>query len=592
MMVRLLLITGLSLILFLGAFGNISEKAGGWQLILQDYGDGLISLDQKAQLALTLLTEPENLPERYHIDKPMKDATGMILDIMTDKDRINPDIIHRYYLVLNRVTKQKNYDTPEGHFRIHYDTTGVHVVYDVSVDVNPADGVPDYVNRTGEYFERAWTFQVDTLGYDTPPYDSTAGGGLNLYDVYMHHYSGAYGVTWPENYSNQRPYRNQDMTSYIYVDPNYNGFGYPDRTLPMKVTSAHEFFHAVQMAYNASAGSWFMENCATWMEEKMWDEINDCYFYLSYFFNNPHYSLMTANGSFEYGAFVWPTYLDEQYGDQIIKAIWEWTINTNAMNAMLAALDDYGSGIQVDYPTFALWNYLTGARSDGQHYEEASGYNQVRIMRTHTSYPVENNSSFLVPGLFGSNYILFSRAGNSGNLRIHFNGADAGIWVVPVVKSISTNQHEFDEIILDSNEDGEILIQGLENYVGVAIIPCLIYGGSANYTYSAEFDTLTGIDDDCDALPEQIVLHGNYPNPFNSSTVISFDVPDTYAGPGSINIYDQLGRIVLTKSLDFATGSNRVMIDMKEISNNASGIYYYKIKIGDKSLAGRMTYLK
>ncbi len=314
------------------------DQLKGWPAILQDYNNGLITLDQKAQLAFTLLTNPENLPPRYQIERPMKDATGMILDIMTVRDEISPDIINLYFLALSRVNTQKFYDTPEGHFRINYDTSGTHAVYQPTVDIDPADGVPDYVNRTGEYFERAWTVQSDTLGYDTPPYDGSNGGGTNLYDVYMHHYSGAYGVTWAESNSTQRPGRNYDMTSYIYVDPTYNGFGYSDRTLPMKVTSAHEFFHATQFAYNANAGSWFMENCAVWMEEKMWDEVNDCYFYMNYFFNNTNYAINTANGSFEYGAFVWPTYLDERYGQDIIRTIWEWTINTNAFNAVLAVL--------------------------------------------------------------------------------------------------------------------------------------------------------------------------------------------------------------------------------------------------------------
>jgi hypothetical protein len=253
---------------------------------------------------------------------------------------------------------------------------GTHAVYQPTVDVNPADGVPDYVNRTGEYFDRAWAYECDTLGYDTPPGDGSNGGGTDIYDVYMHSYSGAYGVTWPESPSSQYPGRGNDYTSYIFVDPTYNGFGYTDRTLPMKVTSAHEFFHAVQFAYNSNAGTWFMENCSTWMEDVMWDSINDNYAYLSYFLQNTHLTMTTANGGFEYGAFLWPTYLSERFGMDIIRTIWEWTIPSSAYLAVMQVLDEYATGMENAFPEYATWNFLTGARNDGQHYIEGGSYSR------------------------------------------------------------------------------------------------------------------------------------------------------------------------------------------------------------------------
>ncbi|MCP4583724.1 MAG: T9SS type A sorting domain-containing protein [candidate division Zixibacteria bacterium] len=582
------------LVIFLVAPVSADNQPGlkGWPAILQDYKDGLIDSDQKIELALTLLINPQNLPPRYQIDKPMRDATSMILDIMTVDGKIVPEIVNQHDLVLTRVNKQNQYNTPEGHFRIHYDTSGTHVVYQATVDIDPADGVPDFVNRTAEYFERSWYYQSDTLGYDTPPFDGGNGGGTDLYDVYMHRYSGAYGVTWPESQTNQRPGRNNDMTSYIYVDPAYNGFGYPDRTLPMKVTSAHEFFHAVQFAYNASAGGWFMENCATWMEDMMWDDINDNYYYMSSFFNNPHKSIHTSNGGFEYGAFVWPTYLQERYGHELIKTIWEWTIYTNALNAVLAVLDEYASGIIDDYSTFATWNYLTGTRNDGEHYEEGSAYSSVRIMRTHTSYPTGDNTSWMQPELFGCNYVLFARAGNTGNLRITFDGGDSGEWIVPVVKSTGTNQHVFDFISLNNYDEGEILIPNFENYVGVAIIPCLVGGPSSNFDYSAELDTTTSIDEISGNLPDDFKLHGNYPNPFNGSTIISFEAPESYSGNAEVDIYDILGKRVNKVDVLIKGGQNHLLLDDWNNDNLVSGLYYYRLIVGDEILTGKMTYLK
>lgn len=567
--------------------------AGGWQAIQEDYISGKISADERVQYAMTLLTNPQNLPPQYQITEPMKDATAMVVEIMTDKGSINPALFNQYSMILARQTKQKHYYTPGGHFVIHYDTTGTHAVYQPTVDVNPADGVPDYVNRTGEYFDRAWAYECDTLGYDTPPGDGSNGGGTDIYDVYMHSYSGAYGVTWPESPSTQYPGRGNDYTSYIFVDPTYNGFGYTDRTLPMKVTSAHEFFHAVQFAYNSNAGSWFMENCSTWMEDVMWDSINDNYAYLSYFLQNTHLTMTTANGGFEYGAFLWPTYLSERFGMDIIRTIWEWTIPSSAYLAVMQVLDENATGMENAFPEYATWNFLTGARNDGQHYIEGGSYSQVRIMRTHNTFPVTNNTSSYAPSALGCNYIMFTRGGRTGRLIFTFNGNNSGQWKISVVKSITSNSHEFGTYATDTNGDGEIVIEDFTRFAAVTFIPCLFNGSSLNYTYSARIDTAAvGIADEPVNLPVDFILSGNYPNPFNGNTIVSFTAPAGFAGNADLAIYDQLGRKVDSRNISVVSGVNNVNIDATSWNDAASGMYFYRIAAGEKTLTGRMTYLK
>ena len=54
------------------------------------------------------------------------------------------------------------------------------------------------------------------------------------------------------------------------------------RSTASRVTAAHEFFHAVQFAYDASEDPWLMEATATWMEERYADSINDNRQYLPY----------------------------------------------------------------------------------------------------------------------------------------------------------------------------------------------------------------------------------------------------------------------------------------------------------------------
>ena len=50
----------------------------------------------------------------------------------------------------------------------------------------------------------------------------------------------------------------------------------------LRVTAAHEFFHAVQFAYDYGEDPWLMEATATWMEERVADDVNDNRQYLPY----------------------------------------------------------------------------------------------------------------------------------------------------------------------------------------------------------------------------------------------------------------------------------------------------------------------
>ena len=49
----------------------------------------------------------------------------------------------------------------------------------------------------------------------------------------------------------------------------------------MQVTAAHEYFHAVQFAYDFLEDGWFMEATATWAEDELYDGVNDNVNYLA-----------------------------------------------------------------------------------------------------------------------------------------------------------------------------------------------------------------------------------------------------------------------------------------------------------------------
>ena len=76
------------------------------------------------------------------------------------------------------------------------------------------------------------------------------------------------------------------------------------------------------------------------------------------------------------------------------------------------------------------------------------------------------------------------------------------------------------------------------------------------------------------SLPTEFTLQGNYPNPFNPTTTIQFDLPET--ANVTVQILDLLGREVLSvPSQTVDAGSGRSI--QINASSLASGIYLYRV---------------
>ncbi len=81
----------------------------------------------------------------------------------------------------------------------------------------------------------------------------------------------------------------------------------------IKVTAAHEYFHAIQFGYDGWEMPWLLEASAVWMEEEMYDDINDCYQYMADWFKQPERSL-DEDGYHWYGSFILFEYIAQHMG--------------------------------------------------------------------------------------------------------------------------------------------------------------------------------------------------------------------------------------------------------------------------------------
>ena len=82
----------------------------------------------------------------------------------------------------------------------------------------------------------------------------------------------------------------------------------------------------------------------------------------------------------------------------------------------------------------------------------------------------------------------------------------------------------------------------------------------------------------------------NYPNPFNSSTTIQYELP--IEGMVMIKLYDSLGREVTTVLKDRKkAGKYRAVIDFSRLKLS-SGTYFCTLLTKDAALTNKLIYLK
>lgn len=528
-------------------------------------------------------------------------------------------------------TTEKTYDTPGGHFRIHYVTSTVDSVYQSHIDVSPADSVPDYVNFVGEILDYVWKKEVDTLGYYSPPSDGwyTPNGGNGRYDVYLQSMAFGYlGYTQPE--ALVLPDR-VAATSFIVLRNDYSVYASyrPDFNDYLRVTSAHEFFHAIQFGYDAYEYEevpsdpvtpyrpYWMELTATWMEDQVYDGINDYVSYLTYFYNYPWLSLKTfSNNSSDtpryyhaYAACVWAFYLSEKFGADVIKNIWILCADVQGDNVLSATEDvllTKGSSFNQGFSEFSIWNYFTNYRSDiANYYSEGNLYPAVKVAPSqfHSSYPVNISSAPYPPEALGTNYVRFVTQPTTGGLNLTFNGVDSANWITSVIGYSSADPDYFAEFTLDSLKSGNFKFHNWNNYDDIIMIPAVVTKttGSFDYNYLANYDsTLTKVEEEPGLVPGSFTLSQNYPNPFNPTTTIPFTV---YGSPSivhssihtTLRIYNILGDLVRTlideKKMP---GNHQVVWDGRDDKGEkvGSGIYFYRLEAGGYSETKRMILVK
>ncbi|MBS1878805.1 MAG: hypothetical protein JST31_04785 [Actinobacteria bacterium] len=234
-----------------------------------------------------------------------------------------------------RDPNRNSYSVPEApkspfcgpHFCVHWVAEGLDAP---SLKDSDGNGIPDYVQTVLRVAEHVHLVENEQLGWREPKSDGRRGGGVGKTDIYLSQIGPQlFGYAAPDRGQGSKGHPSpRHLYGYLVLDNDYSPFEFPG-TKPindLKVTLAHEYDHILQFGYDAYQDPWFAESTAVWMEDQVYNDLND---YLRYerhwvkLYDTP----LTASSIKEYGSAVWNEWLAKHYGRSLIRKAWAGAIH-------------------------------------------------------------------------------------------------------------------------------------------------------------------------------------------------------------------------------------------------------------------------
>ncbi len=346
-------------------------------------------------------------------------------DILSDRKSATSSFFtkeYRNYLEKNhnklleeRPLMQTSVVSPQKHFRVHFDTTGKHAVAHTDLNHN---GIYDYIDTVCSVFDYVYQIEIEKIGFRAPRTDLYE-QDCKLYDIYVKDQiedEEAYGYTTPlKSYKTNGNF--PKWYSNITIDNNYSPLDTIIRNSQkhplfattgsdaLKVTAAHEFFHAIQFAYaddikNGLNTFSVYEMNSVCMEIIVYPEIEDFLIYVNNLFKDISkyiFSNSAAVNGYRYGIFFYM--LSQKYGTDFLLEFWQ-TVEKGDM--CFEALDNLllskESSLANEWQDFLKWIYFTNNRAiPNKYFPFAKKCNALSPTSNSKFYQTFLESNYLAP---------------------------------------------------------------------------------------------------------------------------------------------------------------------------------------------------
>lgn len=577
-------------------------------LLQRDFRQGRITQEQYILYEIARIRSNPLLPDKYVTEEPLKCATPVwkmllgsapVLSLSTRQtlETMKVNFSGTFPTQKRPEGLDKTFDPDTGIFRFHY-TTGV------TDGVDPFDGdgngVPDYVDRTADAFMAAYVMAIDSMGMIPPPSDGwlTHNGGNERYDIYIHNLGpNYYGETVPEepadNYTgdNENSSRKEinAFTSFISIRNNFSNFP-KEELYSIQVTAAHEFFHAIQFGYDGWEAIWMLEATATWMEDEVFDHVNDNYQYLKDWLRQPHIALDKESSPHWYGSWIFFRYLSEHLGGvATIRKIFDESVSHNSFKGNFSiltidrVLSRLGSGFSRALSSMVVANEVLSSHPGAEPYtyEEADDYRRFGVEPAYRKPPIVlSDSVYTIVSENGdldrnaSHYVQLIPASGPIDVSLFPASAHVDFQVKAIIQKTSQSV-----TVYDIGKYGNITVPNDIRRLTIAVVSDTARDANYGYTMKLEPRVL---------LPSRITLFQNFPNPFNEMTTFRFFLPEV--SPVSLFIFDLRGRkveeLVVT---DLREGFNDTRYQARYLP---SGVYVIGLHAKGKTHTRKFTVIK
>jgi len=561
---------------------------------------GEITREFALQQKFYYVFEPVEINQRFRVadPTPLKCATDLVREFIEMRDRaeLSADVVTELQAYLDRSDPRAaagksddaenrvfaTYDSPGGFFRMTYFTTGTHAV--PATDVDPANGIPDFVEWCAAYCDSSWQREIVELEFQAPLLDLAGKYQVSFENM------GAYGYCTTNGQGGTR----------LVLHRNFLGF--PQNSDPdgdqkgaAKATCAHEFKHASQyQGSNWSEGNW-VELDATWVEDAVFDSTNDYYNFIQSAngIRAPQSSLDAGGGGI-YEDCIWQRFMTDTWGDRVIYEIWERRKTNPAENMKVTydvILQQHDSSFPLAYEEFMEWCYLSGVRSSSEltGFHERWNYPNSQIAQTNTVLPLTRTGTI---ARNAANFVILDSNGLlTGLPHVSFTSAIGSPLQLRVIYTNLAGQEDHEEIVLDANGAAEVnlshWLQELDQ-VAILIINPKRDGAADAFSITVTAQDLTGLPGGErveGAAPARFALEQNSPNPARAGTTIRFQLAQD--ARVQLGVYDLAGRLVATLAdrASLRAGAHEVAWDGRSDAGErvASGVYAYKIVAGNFS---------
>jgi len=262
-------------------------------------------------------------------------------------------------------------------------------------------------------------------------------------------------------------------------------------------------------------------------------------------------------------------------GSYLVKSFAPWTIGEYFDNvfdpaeAMVVNVDGFNATTGIDFSLSPMW-FLKG----GELYDR--GANSGGIVGTVTdSNGAPLNEATIYIFNESEQVVGFARSGADGSYQLR--GLPPGNYVL---------QASF--FGYESQYNGNV-----DNFSEV--VPVQLGSGLVEVNFSLVSSSATGVKKaETSSLPKTVQLYGNYPNPFNPETKISFALPRTMKV--KLTVFNIFGEQVATLiDGELAAGLfDAVWNSRQQFSGSlvASGVYFYRLQAEQETVSGKMLLIR